>query len=234
MKKVFVLSIMSLFISTLAFSQVRFGVKGGLNLANISNTNSGGVDNGKTLPSFHVGVIADFGLSEILSLQPGVYYSGKGIKTETGKSGDPVYHKLTTSPQYIEVPINFVGKIPVGGNARIFIGAGPYAGFGIAGKIKSSTQLNGGATTSTEVKIKWDDDTPFTSGDLNQGLDKLKRFDFGGNVLAGVEIGNFLVSAQYGIGFAKINSGGTNSADDKNKNRVFSVSIGYMLGNALK
>jgi hypothetical protein len=49
-------------------------------------------------------------------------------------------------------------------------------------------------------------------------------------VQIGAELSNFLIAAQYGIGFAKVNSGEDNSTDDKSKNRVFSVSVGYLFG----
>ncbi|SHM42099.1 porin family protein [Chitinophaga sp. CF418] len=230
MKKI-ILSFAALAISFGAMSQVRLGVKGGWNLSTISVDNNGSVDKDRSLSGYHIGLIADVPLvPRILSFQPGVFYTTKGAKLESGdkdNSATVPYRKYTTRPQYIEVPLNIVGKIPVGANTRLFAGVGPYLAFGVAGKNKVSTTL-AGVTTSTESKIKWDDDTPFHDGDPNQGLDKYKRFDWGGNVQVGAEFRNFLVSAQYGHGFGKINSGGDDSRNDKNKNRVFSVSLGYL------
>lgn len=230
MKKI-ILSFAALAISFAAMSQVRVGVKGGWNLSNISVNNNGSVDNDRSLSGYHIGAIVDFPIvPKILSLQPGVFYTTKGAKLESGDKDNSAtipYRKYTTRPQYIEVPLNVIGKIPVGTNTRLFAGIGPYMAFGVAGKNKVSTTL-AGVTTSTESNIKWDDDTPFHDGDPNQGLDKYKRFDWGGNVQVGAEFRNFLVSAQYGHGFGKINSGGDDSRNDKNKNRVFSVSLGYL------
>lgn len=220
---------MAIGLSVAAMAQVRVGVKGGWNIANVTNTNSGGTDNSRSLNSFHVGAIADLPLSEIISLQPGVFYTGKGTKIETGEEGSAAYFKTTTNPQYIEIPVNLVGKIPVGQDTRLFLGVGPYAAFGVAGKNKYESTI-AGVHTSGEDNIKWDDDTPLNSGDPNQGYDKYKRFDYGGNVLAGVEFGNFLVSAQYGMGFGKLYSGSDDSRSDKSKNRVWSFSVGYLFG----
>ncbi|WP_109696100.1 porin family protein [Chitinophaga deserti] len=229
MTKKMILTCMAIGVSVAAMAQVRVGVKGGWNVANISDANSGSVDKSRSVNSFNVGAIADIPLSPILSLQPGVFYTGKGTKLERGESGSLAYFKTTTGPRYIEVPVNLVGKIPVGNDMRIFLGAGPYAAFGVAGKNKWESTV-AGAHTSGESNIKWDDDTPFNDGDPNQGYDKYKRFDYGGNLMAGMEFGNFLVSAQYGLGFGKILSGTDNSSDDKGKNRVWSFSVGYLFG----
>lgn len=234
MTKHIVLSFAALALSFAAMAQVRVGVKGGLNLANISVNNSGGTDSKKTLPGYHVGVIADLPLApDVLSFQPGVYYSTKGTKLERGDRTDPTltnpYSKSTTNPQYIEIPLNFVGKIPIGGNSRLFAGIGPYFAFGVAGKNKYEFN-NGVIRTDGSSSISWDDDTPFNNEDPNQGWDKYKRFDWGGNLMVGAELSDFIISAQYGLGMNKIRSGTSDSNDEKGKNRVFSVSVGYLFG----
>jgi len=232
MTKKIILSFAALAISFAAMSQVRVGVKGGLNLANISVDNDGSVDNNRSLTRYHIGVIADMPLiKDILSFQPGVFYSSKGSKLESGDKDNPSltdpYSRATTNPQYIEVPLNFVGKVPIGANARLFAGIGPYFAFGVAGKNKYELD-NGTVNTSGEDDIEWDDDTPFNTGDPNQGWNKYKRFDWGGNLMVGAEVSRFLVSAQYGLGFNKILSGEEDSSDNKSKNRVFSVSVGVL------
>jgi len=220
---------MAIGLSVAAMAQVRVGVKGGWNIANVTNTNSGGTDDSRSLNSFHVGAIADLPLSEIISIQPGVFYTGKGTKIESGDVNGATYFKTTTNPRYIEIPVNFVGKIPVGQNTKLFLGVGPYAAFGIGGKNKYESNI-AGIHTNGESDIEWDDDTPFNNDDPNRGYNKYKRFDYGGNILAGAEFGNFLVSAQYGLGFGKIYSGADDSRDDKSKNRVWSFSVGYLFG----
>ncbi|GAA0532127.1 porin family protein [Chitinophaga japonensis] len=232
MTKAIILSFAALALSLGAMSQVRVGVKGGLNLANISVDNDGSVDENRTLPAYHIGVIADMPLIQnVLSFQPGVFYSSKGSKLESGDKDNPTvtdpYSKYTTNPQYIEIPLNFVGKIPVGTDARLFAGIGPYFAFGVAGKNKYEFN-NGLVSTSGDDGIEWDDDTPFNNDDPNQGWNKYKRFDWGGNVMVGAEISHFLLSAQYGMGFNKINSGADDGSSNKSKHRVFSVSAGFL------
>ena len=229
-KKFLLLSFAALSMSFAAMSQARVGIKAGWNLSNITTDNEGNTKDSRSLSGFNVGAIVDLPLvPKILSFQPGVFYSTKGTKVDLGNNTSTTYSKFTTNPSYIEVPLNFVAKLPIGPNARLFAGAGPYFAFGVAGKNKYETTI-AGVTNSSSSSIKWDDDSPFNTGDPNQGFDKFKRFDWGGNVQVGAEISNFLISAQYGIGFAKVRSGQDNSTDDKSKNRVFSVSVGYLFG----
>lgn len=229
-KKFLLLSLAALSMSFAAMSQARVGIKAGWNLSNITTDNEGNTKDSRSLSGFNVGAIVDLPLvPKILSFQPGVFYSTKGTKVDLSNNTTTTNSKFTTNPSYIEVPLNFVAKLPVGPNARLFAGAGPYFAFGVAGKNKYETTI-AGVTKSSSSNIKWDDDTPFNNGDPNQGFDKFKRFDWGGNVQVGAEISNFLIAAQYGIGFAKVRSGQDNSSDDKSKNRVFSVSVGYLFG----
>lgn len=229
-KKFLLLSLAALSMSFAAMSQARVGIKAGWNLSNITTDNAGNTKDSRSLSGFNVGAIVDLPLvPQILSFQPGVFYTTKGNKVDLGDNTSTNYTKFTRNPSYIEVPLNFVAKLPIGPNARLFAGAGPYFAFGVAGKNKYEV-TTAGTTNSSSSNIKWDDDTPFNTGDPNQGYDKFKRFDWGGNVQVGAEISNFLIAAQYGIGFAKVYSGQDNSTDDKSKNRVFSVSVGYLFG----
>src|SRR5438128_3243289 len=51
-----------------------FIIKGGLNLANISTTPNGRVDDANTLKSFQVGIGYDIPFSDCFSFQPGLLY----------------------------------------------------------------------------------------------------------------------------------------------------------------
>jgi len=57
-------------------------LRGGVNLANVSNNDDGGYDDNRMLTSFQVGVIGDLNITEFLAIQPGILYTGKGIKWE--------------------------------------------------------------------------------------------------------------------------------------------------------
>jgi hypothetical protein len=216
-------------LATPALAQVRIGIKGGVNFANITFSDNGETSSNNVLPSFNAGAYLDLPLGEGIALQPGLMLEGKGEKINYSSSAVNTDYTIKVNPIYLEVPVNFVGKVPVGKEAHLLLGLGPYAAFGIAGRVKGDGTILG-VSTSGSSDIKWDDDTPFNSGDKNQGYDKLKRFDYGANFMAGFELGNVTLTANYGLGLAKVPSGSNNSDDDKYKNRVFGISLGFLLG----
>ncbi len=202
-------------------------IKGGVNLANVSINNDGGIDDAKTLTTFQVGVLADLQLLPVLYLQPGILFTGKGTKTESGDTDDATYYRATSNPYYIEVPVNLVFKTP--GAIKFFAGAGPYLGIGIAGKNKVNGSFLGTEFTS-ENKIEWSDDDPTTFDyEEGAGFGIMRRFDYGLNGLVGVETRNMVISANYGHGLAKLQSGTESDENNNNKHRVFSFTLGVKL-----
>ncbi|MDQ6813968.1 MAG: PorT family protein, partial [Bacteroidota bacterium] len=102
-----------------------FIIKGGLNLANISVTPNGRVDQANALKTFVVGIGYDIPLCESFSIQPGLLYTGKGAKTQYGQeSNTGFYYKATSNPMYLELPVNFVGKIALTQTSSFYLGAG--------------------------------------------------------------------------------------------------------------
>lgn len=205
-----------------------FVIRGGVNFANISVADNGRVDKANNLVSFHAGIGYDIPVCDYFSLQPGLIFTGKGAKTQLGKEADNFYYKASSNPMYLELPLNFVAKIPVGEYSKFFIGAGPYAAAGIAGKNKVEIHTIG-VVSNLSKNIVYSNDDPTTSQEENYGYGKLKRFDYGLNALAGIEFPKFSIVANYGYGLVKINSGADNSTNDKGKNRVLSLSLGIKL-----
>jgi hypothetical protein len=203
-------------------------IRGGINFANISIDNDGDVDDNKSLTSFQVGIIGDLYIAPFFSIQPGLLFTGKGSKTQSGNTSDATYYRATTNPYYIEVPVNLIFKTPTG-PVKFFAGAGPYLGIGVAGKNKVEGKFLGTAFDS-EQKIEWSDDDPTTLDyEEGAGYGIMKRFDYGLNGTAGIEAKGLVISANYGLGLAKLQSGSNSSEDDRNKHRVFSVTVGFRL-----
>ena len=203
-------------------------LRGGLNLANVSISESGRVDDAKTLTSFQAGFIGDFSLGQFVSLQPGLLVSGKGSKTQSGETSDANYFKATTNPIYLEVPLNLVFKFGANGGPNFFAGAGPYVAIGIAGKNKIEGKFLG-TSFSSEDDIVWSDDDPTTLNyEEGAGFGIMKRFDYGLNGTAGIDLKKAVISVNYGLGLAKLQSGSDNE-DDNNKHRVLSFTIGFKL-----
>lgn len=189
-----------------------FGVKGGLNLANmlVKDNDETYSDDFKSIAGFHVGVTADFPLTDLLSFEPNVLISSKGLKLE--ESADQFSLKNTMNLTYLDIPLHL--KATFGSeNQSFFVLAGPYLGYGLSGKFKHEITF-GNESEKGEEDITWGD-----------GEDDLKRLDYGLSVGAGVGYNNFTVGASYDLGLANI----SNDSDDgfKTNHRVFRISLGY-------
>lgn len=228
--KTMIVSLTFILLATSAFAQEgKMYIKGGFNLANVSISGDGRIDDARSLYSFNLGLTGDLPLGRFLALQPGLLFTGKGTKSQSGQPTDATYFKASSNPYYIEVPLNLLVKIPLAGrSSSFFVGAGPYAAIGVAGKNKSEGKVFGVAFNSSK-NIEFSNDDPATFNEQEgAGFGIMRRFDFGLNGTAGVELNNVLLSVNYGYGLSKINSVEQNS-DDKNKHRVLSLSLGFRL-----
>lgn len=223
------LLIAAVFTASAVTAKSQIYVQGGLNLANITKTNSGETFKANNLATFNAGVLGRFGLSETFDLESGVLFTGRGSKTETNfNNGDYVRTKF--NPLYVEVPLNLLFKIPFNTTGPgLFVNAGPYIAVGVAGKSKTDAKIEG-ITVSSSTNIKFSNDNPFTSEQDDAAYNKLKRFDYGLNFGAGLDLSKFLIKVNYGLGLARINSTQSdNSSTDKNKFRTWSLSVGIPL-----
>ena len=213
-------------------ANAQFYAQGGLNLANITNTNNGQTEKNHLLATFNAGLMGKFGISNTFDMESGILLTGKGSKAETYFNNDADYVKTKFNPLYLEVPLNAVVKIPLDTKMKsnIFFHAGPYIAVGIGGKSTRESSIIG-LKTSSSSNIKFSNDDPFTSRQDDAAYDKLKRFDYGFNFGGGIDFGKLLLKANYGFGLAKINSTqSNNTVDDKNKFRTLSISLGIPLG----
>jgi len=216
-----------------AFSTAKaqlFYIQGGVNLANITSSGDGSTEDNNMLTSFNAGLMSRFGLSKTIDLETGLLLSGKGSKAETYFNGGEDYVKSKFNPLYIELPLNVVLNVPLEKNSGLFFNAGPYVAIGIGGKSQTKTKV-GPLFSNSESSIRFSNDDPFTSEQEDADYSKLKRFDYGLNMGAGIDLDKIIIKANYGLGLAKINSTeSNNSSSDKNKFRTLSLSIGFPLG----
>lgn len=227
MKKLFALLLISG--TVLSAKAQLFYAQGGANLANITKNGDGDTEDNNTLATFNVGVMGRFGLSKTVDLESGLLLTGRGSKAETYFNGGADYVKAKFNPLYLELPVNLVINVPLTKSTGLFFNAGPYAAVGIGGKSKLETKL-GPVQSSSSSDIKFSNDDPFTSEQDDAAYDKLKRFDFGINAGVGLDLKSLIIKANYGLGLTKINSTeSNNSADDKNKYRTLSLSVGIPL-----
>ena len=142
MKKIILFSAMALIsFSTMAqkkggsmkgggMSDMTYGVKAGVTFptVNISPSLPAGRSE-SSITLFYVGGIVDVPLFSILSIQPGLFYVGKGYKTTNTLVTPNVIGN--TNIWYLEIPVNLVAKKELG-PGKIFVGAGPYVGYAVA------------------------------------------------------------------------------------------------------
>jgi hypothetical protein len=207
MKKLLILAVAALIGGTAA-AQQKWGLKAGVNFPKYS-FGEDDADNAETdkTTNFHVTGYLDAPLSTNFSIQPGISLQGKGGKYRINANSE-----LEQNTMWIEVPVNLVGKIPVGGATHIFLGAGPYAGFAIAGQNKLEV-----GNTETETDMDFGNDAG----------DDLKGIDFGLNALGGIQMSSGLnIGAGYGFGLTDLRPSGS-GGNGQQTNRVLSFSVGF-------
>lgn len=123
MKKYFLVLVCLSMFALSASSQLRFGVKGGLNLSGVSGKN---IDNfvDKNVTGFQLGASLEWMIKGGFGLESGLLYSERGMKFRGGdrpKNG------------YIDLPVNIRFKYPLSKTVQPFVNAGPYISLRISG-----------------------------------------------------------------------------------------------------
>lgn len=218
--KITLLSLTCLIIFTQAYSQ-NIGIKAGLNLADMLAKDDDGsyTDDSKMLIGFHAGAVVEITISELISIEPGLLISSKGIKMveEDTYMGETYKYTNQMSLYYLDIPINL--KIGFdAGSARIFGLVGPYIGVGLSGKTKWTYEGGGESETDTEA-VEWGTDPDDHD---------LKRPDAGVTFGAGALFGAIEISVSYGLGLLNISSYTDEGATLKN--RVLGISLAYRIG----
>jgi hypothetical protein len=196
-----------------AFAQdIRIGVKGGLNLSKFSyNYPNIPVPDDRISPGYHIGGIVNFGFKHF-DIQPGVFYTTKGDKvdyqlfTSNGNSFGTI--AITTTLNYIEVPVNVLYHVTTANHIRLHIGGGPYVGYGVSGNVNDGRN---------NYDVKFANNPTFNTASY-------KNPDYGLNFLAGALFKNSIImDAGYSFGLANLGYGNSTI-----HNRVLNFSVGYL------
>jgi len=209
MKRIFLFTVLTVFVSTTLLAQ--FGAQVGGVLASINSKTAGEDDDFDSKAGFTVGLLYRKSLGGGLYFQPELNWTQKGAKIEEG--GD----KFTVSLNYLELPLNFVwmasaskGSANSGG---FFLGLGPAFNFGMSGKYKYEGTISG------------EDDVKFGNSDD----DDLKGFDIAGNIMAGYGMpGGINIALVYSHSFT--NSQIDGDSDNSIRNSYIGLRLGYMFG----
>ncbi|MFD1469777.1 porin family protein [Hymenobacter caeli] len=188
-------------------AQAQFGVKAGVNAAEISGSD-GQSSSYKTF--YHVGVFYQIKLVGPLSIQPEIQYSLQG-----GNLKD-AYSDYDTKLHYFALPV--LAKVTLG---PVFVEAGPQ--FGVL--------VN--ATQNGKVQVTGTNGNPSTGQADNQtATDQYKRADFSLAAGAGLKFGSLTLGGRFVAGLNDINDAktltGTN--DPRLQNRVFQAYAAIQFG----
>lgn len=199
MKKIFILAI-GLFIASAANAQdpIKFGVKGGVNIANIIKGDGDNNFDTKAKVGFNAGVTVDIPLVAGIAFTPEVLYSQKGYK-QTYAVGE-----FTRTTSFIDVPI--LASFRLGSAFNIV--AGPQVSF----------LLN--------TKNKFESDFGSVEQTIDEESDRFKKSLVGGVVGFRYDINpKFDIHGRYAIDFQKNNEDGSSNTPEF-RNQVFSVGVG--------
>lgn len=211
MKNLFLFTTVFLVALTSSYSQsdskaVQLGVKGGVNFSTI---NGDDFDDPDSRTSFNLGLVAEIPLSERISFQPEVFYSGQGFDIIDGNENSvfDTSENVEYQLDYIQVPLLLKAYLIKG----LSVEAGPQFGFKIHEEFDSKPNADGG-----DIEIN-SDDSYVKNFDTSLALGSSYKFDSG-----------FFVSARYTLGLSSIFKDDTLLQNVDGKNNVWQFGAGFM------
>jgi hypothetical protein len=202
-------------------SQFTYGPRLGLNLANLSGDD---VDNNKMLIGFNIGVLGNYAITDMFSVQAEVLYDTKGAKFEYTDPTSNEEETVNFNLNYINIPI--MAKATFGDAIKFFGEIGPTIGFLMSAKYDGETEY-----TSYEI----DPNDPLNLIETKvKYKDSFKGTDFGLVIGAGAVIPagnlNLLADLRYNFSLGTIaEEPETGDAGDL-KNGVISINLGLLFG----
>jgi hypothetical protein len=224
MKKVILIMLVAVLGAITVNAQLNFGIKAGFNASTIINANQSIEDSDfySYKPGFNIGVAAQYLLSPQFGIESGLYYSTLGIKGSSSIETDLPFlgkHKVeetqTASPSYLQLPISVFYKFEVGTGLSLYPDAGIYLGYGLGGKAKSETKVDGKKVDESSVESDYFGD-------------KTNKFDLGLTFGLNLQYDKFVIGLGYDLGLTKLNKDKFEYKDAKDlKNGNIKVSVGY-------
>lgn len=213
-----------------AQDKLAFGVRAGVNINSLSYSGQENtmLDDIKSRAGFHVGVVMDWNVAGDFYIQPGVYFTTRGAKSEWSGSDEDYSASITTklNMSYLQIPVLASYRFPVSDAVKIDLNVGPYIAIGLGGKVKvDASETYMGETDRDSYKY---DIFGKSSDDKERG--DFKRFDAGLRFGAGVNIHQFYVGVSYDLGLTNLAYTGNDyrwAKNDKFRNGSFMVSVGY-------
>ncbi len=205
-----------------AFAQSAIGLRGGINIANVTEVQELGDLSPKSITGLNLGVYAELGLSPLLAIQPELIFLQKGSQVEglDLEENTDVHVKMVIN--YLEVPV--LAKVRFGTEKfKGYAVAGPSIGYALGGK---------GSFTIDGVKVT--DDIEFDN-DLDDDGVKDRRWDYSAVVGVGglyaVGPGSIVLDVRYQHDFTDFSKFKNDepSGYKKTFNRGVALSVGYQI-----
>lgn len=215
--------LISLF-STAQAQEVSFGLRGGVNFANVYTTEGLGnlTPDFKSYEAINLAAIAEIGITENFAFQPELAFINKGFviaedfDLELFNIPLPVGASAESRFRYVELPL--LAKYKFGGESlNAYVMAGPTIGYAMSGRLVTR------ANALIDFKIS----------DSNVDLDAIdyERFEVGGLVGAGVSInttfGQLFADARYQRGFTQLYD--IPVVDERIRNQGISLNVGFLV-----
>jgi len=189
MKKSFkLLFVLAIFLfSFQSYSQVIMGIKGGVNFADMEWEDYGeyNFETTNTI-GYHIGLQMEFLLSDVFSVETGIYWSKKGAEINNHVY-DQQYGSISWDSKmdinYIDWPVTIKVGLPIGDVVKVYVAAGGFLNWGISGKFD----------TGDGTEDVWGDEFEY-----------LEKYDYGATFGAGIEVSKIQISASYDLGLADI------------------------------
>lgn len=170
---------------------------------------------------FQLGGVLNAQINKYFVIRPELVFNNIGGKYRQGNQ------TLIFNTNYISLPINFIGQIPLNDNFKLQGFIGSYAALGVGGKIKYD--LNGGKGND-KINMKKDPDTSYN--DVYQN-----PWDFGVNFGLGFQAKSLVFSASYSIGLSNTAPHHSNAQKESDRgknyttsNKYLSVGVAYLFG----
>ncbi len=202
MKKTLIIVALTALSLSLAFADVTYGLRGGLNLMNRATTEKNSITTGDRT-GFHAGLVMQYRTDSNFIVQPEILYSQKGYTFKAATLDN------TTAMDYVEVPILLKYNIKATKGLYLQPTVAPFAGYAVVAK-----NIYKGAIIDGETDLLEDINR------LNYGV------DFGLDIQL---IDKVLVGARYQLGLADFD--GDDNVLDKNKKETHNgiiFSLGFL------
>jgi len=219
-----------LLLAAIAFSfstmaQFTYGPRLGLNIANIGGDDA---DDTKTLIGFNLGVMGNYGITEMFSVQGEMLYDTKGAKFE-GEDMDGNKETIPLNLNYISIPIMF--KATFGDEIKFFGQVGPTIGILMGAKMDGESEYSY-TTYEYDPNNPWAPPTEVTVSekvkDWYKGMDM--GFVIGGGVILPVGGMPLMIDLRYNTSLGTIHESGEGEEEADLKNGVVSINFGLLFG----